>query len=194
MSQKSGYFGKPFMIWVLANILGFAALGAAPLLPSGLISLAGMFGSTLMISIPIGIAQWIGLRRITPISILWTLTVPLGMLAGVSFFKAFDDIGLPQVFDDESMVVIVFLYMMMGFAVGLPQWLLLRRQYPNSALWLLGSSMGVGAGIGLVGVTDLVNRSGVLAYIAAVLVYAVVTGVTLSRILGDGKRSESIEH
>jgi Na+/melibiose symporter-like transporter len=80
---------------------------------------------------------------------------------------------------DETLAALTILGLMLGLLVGLPQWLILRWKYGASTLWLLGSSLGVGLSMFFVLVTNLINMSGVLAYIAAVLVYALTTGLTL---------------
>jgi hypothetical protein len=190
MSQKYGYLSKQFLIWVFANILGFGALGASLLVFPSLMSISGIVASTLIISIPISLAQWIALRRILATSILWILTVPVGLLLAVSIYKVIPD-GSGQIVDDESTAVITVLYLVMGFTIGLPQWLILRRQFTSSSIWLLGSSIGVAAGVWLVLATDLINQSGIISYIVAVLVYAIVTGLTLSRLLVYHNQSQT---
>ena len=190
MSQKSGYLSKQFLIWVFANILGFGALGASLLVFPSLMSISGIVASTLIISIPISLAQWIALRRILPTSILWILTVPVGLLLAVSIYKVIPD-GLWQIVDDESTAVLTVLYLVMGFTIGLPQWLILRRQFTSSSIWLLGSSIGVAAGLWLVLATDLINQSGIISCIVGVLVYVIVTGLTLSRLLVYHNQSQT---
>ena len=199
MSRESGYLIKPFSIWVFGNILGFGALGALALVLPSLVPTPGMVASILIISIPISLAQWIALRRILPTSALWVLTTPIGLLLAVLIYKyeVIPD-GLWRIVGeivgdegDESTAVITALYLVMGFTVGLPQWLILRRRFSSSSLWLLGSSIGVAAGCWLVLVTDLINQSGVIAYIVGVLVYAIVTGLILSRLVACHNQSQA---
>lgn len=183
MPRISGYLSNPFLIWVLANLLGFGVLGTSALvvLPSFML-IPGIVASTLIISLPISIAQWIALRHILQTSIIWILTVPIGLLLAISINKVIPD-GLWQVVDDESIAALTAWYFVGGFAIGLPQWLILRRQLSRSSIWLLGSSIGAGAGPWLILVTDLINQSGIISYIIGVLVYAIVTGLTLSGLL-----------
>ena len=195
MSRESGYLSKPFSIWVFGNILGFGALGALALVLPSLVPTPGMVASILIISIPISLAQLIALRRILPTSALWVLTTPIGLLLAVLIYKyeVIPD-GLWRIVGDEgdeSTAVITALYLVMGFTVGLPQWLILRRRFSSSSLWLLGSSIGVAAGCWLVLATDLINQSGVVSYIVGVLVYAIVTGLILSRLIACHYQSQA---
>ena len=190
MSQKSGYISKPFIIWIFANILGFSALAISLLVLPSLMSISGIVVSTLIISIPMSLAQWIALRRIFPISILWIITIPIGLLLVVLIYQVIPD-GLWQIVEDESPAVLTVLFLIMGFTIGLPQWLILRRQFSSSSIWLLGSSIGVAAGFGLVIVTDLINQSEIISYIVVVLVYAITTGLILSRLLAYHNQSQT---
>jgi hypothetical protein len=79
----------------------------------------------------------------------------------------------------------------MGFMIGLLQWLLLRRHYSNSWIWLVGSLAGVAASSWLVAGTWLINRSGVFALFVAVLVYSAAAGLVLSRSLACGDKFEA---
>ncbi len=91
MAAKPGDISKAFWIWVLANLLGFTALGAGAFTLAGLVQIPGIAPTVLAISLPISFMQWVALRRITPLSAWWILTVPIGILLAVTFF------GCPQV-------------------------------------------------------------------------------------------------
>ena len=185
MFQISGVLNKQFLIWVLANILGFGALGVMHLLSPPIMMFSGRFAeiaTALAISIPIGLAQWIALRRILQTSVLWILTILIGLLLTVFIFRVIPD-GLWLEVDDESIAALTIPYLVGGFAIGLPQWLILRRQLSRSSIWLLGSSIGTAGSIWLILVTGLINRSGIISFIIAVLVYSIVTGLVLSWLL-----------
>jgi len=190
MSKNYGYLSKQFFTWLFANILGFGALGAAYFVVPAKILMSGIVASTLIISIPIGLAQWIALRRILHTSVLWIFTILVGQLLGRLVQKIIPD-GLWLIVDDESIAVLTAGYLVIGLAVGLPQWLILRRQLSRSSIWLLGSSIGAGAGLWIILVTDLINQSGTLAYILGILVYSVVTGITLIGLLSSQKQSQA---
>ena len=53
------------------------------------------------------------------------------------------------------------------------------------------SSIGVGASFWLILATDLVNQSGVIAYIVGALVYSILTGLVLSALLATTNQSQA---
>jgi len=173
MSKQNGYLSKQFFTWIVANILGFGALGALLLWLPSMMQLSGFVPSTLIITFPIALAQWLALRRILQTSILWILTTPIGLLLAISIMRVIPD-GLWLGLDDESIAALIAVYLLIGFVIGLPQWLILRRQLSRSSIWLLGSSIGVAAAFWIIFVTDLVNQSGIISYIIGILVYSIV--------------------
>ena len=80
---------------------------------------------------------------------------------------------------------------MLGMMIGLLQWLFLRQQAVHSSIWLLSSVLGAGLSVTLVIETDLINSSGVLAYMAGVLIYVVATGLTLAMLISGKHSSQS---
>lgn len=72
-----------------------------------------------------------------------------------------------------------------------PRWLMLRRQLIRSSVWLLGSSIGAGAGLSTILVTELIYHSGVIAYIVWVLIYSVVTGLPLTGLLANNDHAQA---
>ncbi len=72
MTRKFDGLGGVMLVWVIANFLGVAAIGVStlffPLLL--LIPIPGWLLASLMLGLPIGVAQWIVLRRVAPVSIL----------------------------------------------------------------------------------------------------------------------------
>ena len=80
MPQKSSYLRNSFLIWVFANILGISAAAATPLLETTLKYPQNIMVSVFIFSVPISLAQWLALRYISHTSILWILTVPVGIL------------------------------------------------------------------------------------------------------------------
>jgi hypothetical protein len=179
MSQKPSLPNKSLLVWVSANILGFAALAVLLLALPSFMSISGLVPTILIISIPIGLAQWLALRHILRTSVLWALTVPIGLLFAVLIYRIVPN-GLWLGLDDESILALTAGYFVLGFSIGLPQWLMLRRQLSKSSIWLLSSSIAVAAGFWLVLITDLINQSGILAAIVVVFIYPIITGLTLS--------------
>jgi hypothetical protein len=190
MSKQSSYLGRQFLIWIFANILGFGALGASLLVFPSIMSVSGIVSSTFIITIPIALAQWIALRSILRTSIFWILTIPTGLLVFILINRVILD-GVWQTVDDESIAALTASYLLVGFLIGLPQWLILRRQLPISSIWLLGSSIGIAAAFWIILVTDLVDMSGVASYIVGALVYSIVTGLVLSGLLAYQNHSQA---
>jgi len=191
MLQRSGYLSKSFIIWVVANILGISATAALPLLFASLSeSLRSGVVSGFIFSFPIGIAQWLALQRISRTSIVWVLTVPVGILIYFLIYGLISD-GLSQTIDDESILVITAAYLMIGFAVGLLQWFIMRRHFSGSSLWILGSTVGVGFSFWLILATGLINQSGIFALIVGILVYPIISGLILLRLLVHPKQSDT---
>jgi len=176
MSRISGEIWRALFIWVLACALGLSIPPLVPYLFPPFTVLFGLFSSTLITSMPLSIAQWLALRWTHPVSILWIFSIPISVYVFMMFIR---ELPTDAFLSDETLAALTILGLMLGLLIGLPQWLILRWKYGGSALWLLGSSLGVGLSMFFVLVTDLINMSGVLAYIAAVLVYALTTGLTL---------------
>jgi hypothetical protein len=190
MTQLISHLKKPFFIWLFANILGFGVLGIVALMIPYLGSAPGFFGSILVISIPISLAQWIALRRLFPISIFWVFSMPIFILLTILFIREIPN-EVWEIADDESPIVFTVGYLLFGIFIALPQWLLLRRHCSNSSIWLLGSSLGVSLGTGIVFATNMINKSPISAYIIAVLVYSISTGLVLSWLVDRKDHSRS---
>jgi hypothetical protein len=188
MSMEIKEVRGSFLGWILANILGVAALGALILILPFLTTIPGMVASTLIIGLPIGLAQWIAIRRLAPISILWIFTISIGLLLALGILRA---LPTGDLVDDESIAVLTAGFAAMGFTTGLIQWFLLRRQFTKSLVWLLGSTVGIGLGSVLVLATDLVNKSGIISIILVLLLYATATGLALEWIRGHDDHSHN---
>ena len=138
---------------------------------------------------PLSVAQWIALRRILPVSALWILSIPASILAIVLIIRE-----VPErywlLIDPDPLAALIATSLVIGFLIGLPQWLILRRECDYASIWLLGSTLGVGLGAIIVIATDLVNQSGILAYIIAVLFYVSATGLTLAWLLTKKDHSQ----
>jgi hypothetical protein len=193
MSYKHIKTIKPILAWIAGNFLGIAV-------PSSLVffipnletidSIAGIVGIFLIIFIPIGLAQWLVLRRFTPLSPLWMLTIPVGFV--LSFFiLAFIPNSMWQNIDDEAPTVLTILFTACGAVFGLVQWVLLRRLFAKSSFWILSSALGLGLGFGLVLATDMIDHSGFISGIIVILLYSIATGSTLSWLLNYHNRSHT---
>jgi hypothetical protein len=189
MSGKPYDTAKLFAIWILANLVGLAVLATLVWTLPSLRPNPGLVVSALIITVPIGLPQWIALRRFAPVSALWLLTLPVGLALGVLACGIIPAALWPGM-DDESIAGLTVCYVIIGLAIGLPQWLLLRRRFANSSIWLLGSSAGLGVGFGLVLATGLINMSEIMSYVVVMLVYASLTGLVLAQLVGH-KQAQS---
>jgi hypothetical protein len=190
MARKLYKVGGVIVGWVIANLLGVAAIGALSLILPFLISIPGMLVSSLIIGLPIGFAQWIALRRIAPISILWVLTISAGLLSGLVVINSPISSGIWGFLDDESVLSLTAAYTTIGLLVGLAQWLFLRGHFAKSLVWLLSSAVGLGMGIGLVLASNLINQSGLVSIILVFLVYTAATGLAISWMPVSDTRAE----
>ena len=179
MAQKFSEVGKEILGWMVAIFLGVATIGVIRLIPY-LTSIPGMLVSSLLIGLPIGFTQWIVLRRIAPISILWVLTISAGLILGLVVVNSPMAVGVWGFLDDESVLSLTAAPTTIGLLVGLVQWLFLRRHFAKSLVWLLSSAVGLGLGSWLVLVTNLIDRSGIISIILVTLVYAIATGLAIT--------------
>ncbi len=176
VTSKSTPLWQSVFIWTAANALGVAV--AMPL--SVLIPLLKIFPallvSAVVIGIPIGLFQWLALRRRIQVSPLWILTVFLG-LGVTAFLASFFSFG-----EDETILALSSLYTLAGLIIGLLQWSLLFRHFRRSFWYPLSSALGLGIALWVALVTNLLNANGSFALALGILIYSVVTGVTLARL------------
>ena len=190
MARKLNKAGVVILGWIIANLLGVAAIGALMLILPYLTSIPGMLVTSLMIGLPIGFAQWIALRRVAPISILWVLTISVGLLLGLAAIPI-----LARIFwgflDEESVLALTAGFTAIGLLVGLAQWLFLRGHFTRSLVWPLSSAVGLGLGIGLVLASNLIYQSEIISIILVFLVYTIATGLVMSWLPASHRKTES---
>jgi hypothetical protein len=178
MTRKLYEVGGVTLGWIVANFLGVAAIQALVFIYPFLTFIPRRLLSTLIIGLPIGFAQWVALRRVAPISVLWVLTIPAGLLLVVEGGQILDGIwGFAA--DDDSVLAMTVFAVNIGLVFGLVQWLFLWRHFAKSGIWLLGSAVGLGLGLGLVLVSDLIDY-GLVSIIVVTFVYALATGLVIS--------------
>ena len=188
MTSKLGTISKSFIIWIVANILGISAVAALPLVFPSIMSIDNKVLTTFIVLLPISLAQWLALRTFSRTSVLWIFTIPVSLLLYFLLIRYIPE-GLGNNTDSESIAVMTSLYLLIGFIIGLLQWLILRRQFARSVLWLLGSTAGVGFSFWLILATDLINQSVILAFIVAILIYTITTGLVLSWLIANRTKS-----
>jgi hypothetical protein len=182
MLQRFGYARKQFLVWFLANLLGFGALGISILVFPTILGKLGFYATTFILALPISLAQWIVLWRIQSISILWILTIPIAIPLSFLVLEL-----IPAGFwfeaDNDSVLAMTSMFLVVGLMIGLLQWIILRRQLARAATWLFGSSIGVAGSFWFIAMTGLLDHSGVMAYVVVALIYAGTTGLFLSGII-----------
>ena len=128
--------------WVIANSLGVAVIGAVSLTPFPT-SILGLLLVSLVVGLPIGLAQWIALRRVAPISILWILTISAGLFLGFVALETPIANKILGFTDDYSLLSYTAGYMIIGLLIGLAQWIFLRGHFSKSLVWPLCSAIGL---------------------------------------------------
>jgi uncharacterized membrane protein (UPF0136 family) len=189
MARKLYEVGVVILGWFVANLLGVAAIFALSLILPFLTSIRGILVSSLIIGLPIGFAQWIALRRVVPISILWALTISVGLFLGLVVLPILG--GIWGFRDDESVLSLTAGYTTIGLLVGLAQWLFLPGQFTQSLIWPLSSAVGLGLGFGLVLVSNLIYRSGIISFFLVALAYAIATGLVIPWLPTRRRQTES---
>jgi hypothetical protein len=171
-----------FFYWNLGNLLGWAFILALHTALPGVRSIPGFFVALVVVAISFGLAQWVVLRRFIPVSPLWVVTIPVSWF--LFYFIAYTiPESLWQIADNEAASTLTLGFLVLGAIMGLPQWLILRRKLTRAALWIVGSSLGVGLGFGIVLATGFINQYEYISYTIVVLVYSIATGSLLSWLL-----------
>ena len=141
MTSKLGTLSKSFIIWIVANILGISAVAALPLVFPSITSIDNEVLAVFIVSIPISLAQWLALRTFSRTSVLWIFTIPVSILLYFLIIRYIPE-GLINTADSESIAVLTAAYLLIGFIIGLLQWLILRRQFARSATLVVGQHTG----------------------------------------------------
>ena len=173
---------RMFLFWNLGNLLGWAFLLALRTALPDVESNSDFFVGLLILGIPFGLAQWLVLRRFLPVSPLWVMTIPISWFLFYFIAYIIPD-SLLQNVDDEAASTLTIGFLVLGAVMGLSQWLILRRKLTRAALWILGSSLGVGLGFGIVLATGLINQYEGISYWVVILVYSITTGSFLPWLL-----------
>lgn len=136
--------------WVLASIAG-VALGVA--VTMGIVQVVhSLVGGTaedkvpfvLLLSMGIGLMQWLVLRRRVRGAGWWVLASIAGWTAGDAlawrmYWLIRDTLGVAANYE-----FLAFLQALsIGTSLGVLQWLLLRRQFPQSGWWVMANVVGL---------------------------------------------------
>ena len=120
MSQKLATSRVQFLIWFLANMLGFGALGAFILVFPFMLGRAGFYITIFFLAIPIGLAQWIALQRSLQTFVLWILTIPLGIPLSFLLMNIIPA-GYWFEAEDDSLFAMTSMMFVVGLVIGLLQ-------------------------------------------------------------------------
>lgn len=169
--------------WILANLLGWAIGLAMGALLTQLASTFSWFNedrgfaytTLLSLGICVGTAQWFVLKRYQPRAWRWIIATILGYLLGSAIITIENALQLGRVglWDD------VLLFVLMGTALGVSQWWILRQSFQQAWLWVLMNAAGFL--VFLIAVTNPAGNLSGLIFFGAVLgaVAAVLSGIAL---------------
>jgi len=129
--------------WLLSGPLGAALLLAFDLISKPLNGLPSFLDGNILralgflaaLALTVAIFQWLLLRPYLPHAGWWILVTGLGWLAGGFLFIAAAILLLSQ--DLTSIAGVLLVFALLGLAVGLAQWLFLRRIFPRAGWWVL---------------------------------------------------------
>lgn len=122
--------------WFLVDVLNSALFGALPNIP--LLAITGFISGSLA-----GIGQWLIMRRVIPVSIIWIPATSIGFVCGVVILRT-----LPTVLcgsaDCESQNVsgITTVWGVAGCISAILQTVVLGHTYKGSVFWLLLTGTG----------------------------------------------------
>ena len=146
----------------------------------------------------VGIMQRKNLRKVIDVTSCWIYSLAAGfafteLVAGLVFWPlGIDRMQLRAIEGNAFPEAVIFACA--GFAAGLLQWFLLRKNFRRSYLWIIASSLGWGVCIGVLFFPYLVPNpfrtawGMVFIFALGSFLYGIITGNALKRII----RSESI--
>ena len=141
----------------------------------------------LALATPLGISQWLVLRRTRLEIRFWIPATTIGLVAGLPPVLAFL-LGPPT----PGVSGAAGLGALLGAPIGIAQWLILRRRINNSALWILGTT---GAGAAAFALVVSALDSPTVSYLSAALLLASAlfgsaTGLLFRRLVTDSPGGE----
>lgn len=142
--------------WLLSGPLAAALLLFLELFLKPMVSAPSILDGSILralgflaaLAMTIAICQWLLLRPYLPFAGWWILVTGLGWLMAGLLYAAAITLSLGQDFLSNAGLLLVFA--LLGAAVGLAQWLFLRRVIPRAGWWVLVNALGF-ASIAVVG-------------------------------------------
>jgi hypothetical protein len=181
------------LAWLLSAPLGAAFLlalnpiiGPGTDLPSFLDGdMLRALGFLAALALTMAIFQWLLLRPYLPHAGWWILVTGLGWLAAGLLFAATITLSLGQ--DLLSTAGLLLAFALLGAAVGLVQWLFLRRVIPGAGWWVLVNVIGF-ASIALAG-----RSFSSFLELALLLLPGIISGTGLWLLMRQAPLSPSVE-
>jgi hypothetical protein len=129
-----------WITWVLATTIA----GAVGLIPALLLASNSPAAGGVPLGAVVGFVQWRVLRRRIPVSGLWVVATIAGWAVVLAALEYTDIPVLPGGEVMYALGVVLFLAFP-GTAVGLAQWLILRRHIADGRWWLFANSVAFAA-------------------------------------------------
>jgi hypothetical protein len=144
-TQTQSRWGVEFALWLLASLAGWAAglaLGALLIrIGSSVLGLnedrAWVYAVMLALGLAVGDAQSAVLRRHLPGAWRWIPVTLAGYLLAMGIIAAASGVRI-----GTDLMANAILLGLIGAAVGIPQWLLLRSTFRGAGLWAPASAAG----------------------------------------------------
>lgn len=148
MSEKQNAWGAWSLLagWTVASAIGWAAgLAAGVMLTLGAEKYAGLntdrflaYATLISVGLTTGAAQWMVMRRYLPQPIRWVTATLIGYLLCLIVIVGGNLVRLPAAGAGDDVLLLVLL----GAAIGIPQWWILRQHYRKAGLWVLATTVG----------------------------------------------------
>jgi hypothetical protein len=119
--------------------------------------------------------QWLPLRSRVDHPTTWVAATMLGFIAGWSGYRLIE-FGLYRLVGEESIIGFILLFALIGFTVGLAQWLVLRKVLVQAGWWIMANVIGWALGT----LAIVVQQFGLITFYTTFgLVSGVITGLCL---------------
>lgn len=153
--------------WIVTTALGaafgFGSVGTVLPLFSPLPNVDGdkLFGILLapMLGLGIGSIQWLVIRKDISQAGWWPAANVVGYSAAAVLASLTDSLRLDAIAGDAGSITLMLI---MGFAVGLPQYLVLKIHFARAGLWVLANGVGM-LSYGLGGIIPAHNLTDLVA-------------------------------
>jgi hypothetical protein len=194
MSAERPSIGRFFWLeWTAAGAIGLAVGQAvSSAVPQDTVLLATLYSAVM--GLPLGLMQWLVLRRRLDSSVRWILATVLGSAVG-------GGLGMAASFAAGEIVIQPWAILLFGGALGMSQWLVLRTRLAGAGWWVLMSTLGLPLSfiLGLVAAfslgfgwfdVDPIFRVVSLAFFGAVAgaVFGAISGALLVRLVREPRR------